>query len=213
MAKTEKKTNQVDLLGVYQYLSRELQQAKDALMTEVRMASAQIGSLHGDLKDTSDKSMMAVSQEIRFSYKQNQTIYDGLASMLTKEVGERLNSIEAMLGDLEKLQQLVESLNELKYGYMNMQSVCDATQAMVANEVNPKLDSVTMAIANEVNPKLDALTGFVSNEINALLLLFVCSWRVCQHYKWRVVNNVCCQLVTTCTLSHWVVVDWTEVLF
>ena len=169
MAKTEKKTNQVDLLGVYQYLSRELQQAKDALMTEVRMASAQIGSLHGDLKDTSDKSMMAVSQEIRFSYKQNQTIYDGLASMLTKEVGERLNSIEAMLGDLEKLQQLVESLNELKYGYMNMQSVCDATQAMVANEVNPKLDSVTMAIANEVNPKLDALTGFVSNEINALL--------------------------------------------
>ena len=169
MAKMEKKTNQVDLLGVYQYLSRELQQAKDALLTEVRMASAQIGSLHGDLKDTSDKSMMAVSQEIRFSYKQNQTIYDGLASMLTKEVSERLNSIDTMLTSLEKLQQLVDDLNELKYGYANMQAVCEMTQALVANEVNPKVDSVAMAIGNDVSPKLDALTSFVSNEIGALL--------------------------------------------
>ena len=169
MAKTDKKNNQVDLLGVYQYLSRELQMAKDALTTEVRMASAQIGNLHGDLKDSSDKAITAVSQEIRFSYKQNQTIYDGLASMLTKEVGERLNSVEEMLTALEKLQILIDDLNELKYAYVNLQAVCDTTQALVANEVNPKLDSVGMVLGNEINPKLDALTNFVCSEMNPKL--------------------------------------------
>ena len=146
MAKTEKKSNQVGLLGVYEYLRDQLEATKNALTTEVRMASAQISSLHGDLKAANDKATMAVSQEIRFSYKQNQTIYDGLAAMLTKEVGERLNSVEAMLTNLEKLQLLLEDLNELKYGYMNLQAVCDTTQAIVANEVNPKLDSLGMAL-------------------------------------------------------------------
>ena len=68
MAKTEKNTNQVDLLGVYEYLRDQLEAAKNTLVTEVRMASAQISSLHGDLKSSSDKATMAVSQEIRFSY-------------------------------------------------------------------------------------------------------------------------------------------------
>ena len=151
MAKTEKKFNQVNLLGVYEYLSRELQQARDVLMTEVRMASAQISSLHGDLKASGDKSSTAISQEIRFSYKQNQTIYDGLASMLTKEVAERLNSMEEMLSSLEKIQFILDDLNQLKYGYMNLQASCDTTQAIVANEVNPKLDSLGSVMTNEIN--------------------------------------------------------------
>ncbi len=151
MAKTEKKSNQVNLLGVYEYLSRELQQARDVLMTEVRMASAQISSLHGDLKASGDKSSTAISQEIRFSYKQNQTIYDGLASMLTKEVAERLNSMEEMLASLEKIQFILDDLNQLKYGYMNLQASCDTTQAIVANEVNPKLDSIGAVMSNEIN--------------------------------------------------------------
>ena len=164
MAKTVK-NNQVDLLGVYQYLSRELQQARDALLTEMRMASAQINSVYGDLKDSNG----AVSQEIRFSYKQNQTIYDGLASMLTKEVSERLNSVEEMLAALEKLQILLDDLNELKYGYMNLQAVCDTTQAIVANEVNPKLDSIGLVMGNEMNPKLEAIQSMIADVNNKLV--------------------------------------------
>lgn len=166
MPEMKRKNNQVDLLGVYQYLSRELQQTKDALLMEVRMASAQIGSLHGDLKDAHDKSASTVAQEIRFSYKQNQTIYDGLASMLTKEVGERLNSMEEMMTALGKLQLIIDSLEELKYGYMNMQAVCDTTQALVANEVNPKVDSIGLVLSGEVNPKLDAITNYLGNDLN-----------------------------------------------
>ena len=166
MPETKRRNNQPDLLGVYQYLSRELQQAKDALLMEVRMASAQIGSLHGDLKDAHDKSASAVSQEIRFSYKQNQTIYDGLASMLTKEVGERLNSMEEILAELSKLQLLIDSLEELKEGYMTMQAVCNTTQALVDNEVNPKLDSVGTILSGEVTPKLEAIVNYLASDLN-----------------------------------------------
>ena len=166
MPETKRKNNQVDLLGVYQYLSRELQQTRDALLMEVRMTSAQIGSLHGDLKDSHDKSASTVAQEIRFSYKQNQTIYDGLASLLTKEVGERLNSMDETLTALGKLQLIIDSLEELKYGYMNMQAVCDTTQALVANEVNPKVDSIGLVLSNDVNPKLDAITNYLGNDLN-----------------------------------------------
>ncbi len=176
MAKTVKKSNQVDLLGVYEYLRDQLEATKNTLMTEVRMASAQISSLHGDLKASNDKATMAVSQEIRFSYKQNQTIYDGLASMLTKEVGERLNSVEAMLTALEKLQLILDDLNDLKYGYLNLQAVCDTTQAIVANEVNPKLDAVQAkqllldeiyAITADINNKLAAFPS--EDEFNRLV--------------------------------------------
>ena len=72
----EKNQDKIDVL--YQWLTYELQQARDTLLTEVRMSSAQIGSLYGELKSESEQSMKAVSQEIRSSYKQNQTIYDGL---------------------------------------------------------------------------------------------------------------------------------------
>ena len=166
MPETKRKNNQADLLGVYQYLSRELQQAKDALMMELRMTSAQIGSLHGELKDAHDKSATTVAQEIRFSYKQNQTIYDGLASMLTKEVGERLNSIEEILAELSKLQLIIDSLEELKNGYVNLQAVCDTTQALVVNEVNPKLDSIGSVLTGDVTPKLDAITNYLATDLN-----------------------------------------------
>ena len=169
MPEMKRKNNQVDLLGVYQYLSRELQQTRDALMMEVRMASAQIGSLHGDLKDVHDKSTTAVAQEIRFSYKQNQTIYDGLASMLTKEVGERLNSIEEMLTSLNNLQILIDRLDELNNGYIQLQAICETTQAVVSHEINPKLDSIGVVVSNELNPKMDAISNFLYNEMNPKL--------------------------------------------
>ena len=78
------------LMGVVEYINRELEKIKNELKLEMQLASAQIAGLHGELKDVHDNSSSAIAKEIRFSYLQNQTIYDGLASMLTKEVGERL---------------------------------------------------------------------------------------------------------------------------
>ena len=75
---------------------------------------------------------------------------------VTSMPSKDLNSVEAMLTALEKLQLLIDDLNELKYGYMNLQAVCDTTQAIVANEVNPKLDSIGTSV-DEINNKLATL--------------------------------------------------------
>ncbi len=162
MAKPEK-TQQDKFDALYQWLSYELQQARDALMTEVRMSSAQIGSLYSELKNDSEKTSATVAQEIRYSYKQNQTIYDGLASMLTKEVGERLNAMDEKLAALEQLQVMLNELNEIKYSYMHLQGVCSNLTAIVSNEVNPKLDVISAKQA-----LLDQIEGTI-NEINAKL--------------------------------------------
>ncbi len=165
-----KGTNRKDhgsLLGVVEYINRELDKLRNELKMELQLASAQIGGLHGELTASQEKSSSAIAKEIRFSYLQNQTIYDGLASMLTKEVGERMNSMEEMLTELGKLQMLLDSLEELKYAYMNMQAICETTQALVANEVNPKLDSTGAILSNEVNPKLDAISNYLGGDLNA----------------------------------------------
>ncbi len=160
----EKNQDKIDVL--YQWLSYELQQAKDALLAEVKMSSAQIGSLYGELKSEHEQSSQAVSQEIRYSYKQNQTIYDGLSSMLTKEVGERLNSVDEKLNAISDIQTLLNEIDELKHCYMELLGDTRALGDSVANEVNPKLDDIAQkqalleqleATIKELNAKLDEI--------------------------------------------------------
>ena len=158
----EKNQDKIDVL--YQWLSYELQQAKDALLTELKMSSAQIGSLYGELKSENEESSKAVSQEIRYSYKQNQTIYDGLSSMLTKEVGERLNSVDEKLNAISEIQTLLNEIDELKHCYMELLGDTRALNDVVANDVTPKLDDIAQKQAvldqleetlNDINAKIE----------------------------------------------------------
>lgn len=166
MAKPEK-TQQDKFDALYQWLSYELQQARDALMTEVRMSSAQIGALYTEMKNDSEKTSSAVAQEIRYSYKQNQTIYDGLASMLTKEVGERLNAMDEKLAALEQVQVMLNELNEIKYSYMHLQGVCSNLTAILSNEVNPKLDviSAKQALLDQIEGTLNEINEKISEDL------------------------------------------------
>ena len=154
----EKNQDKIDVL--YQWLSYELQQARDTLLTEVRMSSAQIGSLYGELKSESEQSMKAVSQEIRYSYKQNQTIYDGLAAMLTQEVGERLNSMDEKLAVTAEIETLLNEISEIKYSYMQLQDTCNAIPGSVASEVNPKLEAIAekQALLEQLEEAINALS-------------------------------------------------------
>ncbi len=160
----EKNQDKIDVL--YQWLSYELQQARDTLLTELKMSSAQIGSLYGELKSENEQSSKAVSQEIRYSYKQNQTIYDGLSSMLTKEVGERLNSVDEKLNAISDIQTLLNEVEELKHCYMELLGDSRALSESVANDVVPKLDDIAQkqalleqleAVLNELSAKLDEI--------------------------------------------------------
>ncbi len=160
MAK-QPETNQDKIDVLYQWLSYELQQTKDTLLTELKMSSAQIGSLYGELKSENDASSKAVAQEIRYSYKQNQTIYDGLSAMLTKEVGERLNSVDEKLGAISEIQTLLNEIDELKHCYMELLGDTRALNDTVANDVTPKLDDIAQkqAVLDQLEETLNAINA------------------------------------------------------
>mgnify|MGYP003308571911 CR=1 FL=1 len=121
MAKIEKTQDKLD--AVYQWLVIELQKARDTLLSELRMSSAQIGALHSELKNESAQTSAVVAQELRFTYRQNQTIYDGLASILTQEVGQKLNELNDRLALLDQLQGSLNELYELKQQYVNLEAL------------------------------------------------------------------------------------------
>ena len=95
--------------ALYSWLSYDLQRMRKELINELKIASVQTSSLYQELKADKNTSAQAITQEIRYSYKQNQTIYDGLASMLTKDVGAKINSLEEKYALLEELYALVSA--------------------------------------------------------------------------------------------------------
>ena len=170
--KKQMESSKIDAL--YSWISYDLQKVKSELLNELKYSSVQIGSLHQEIKDDNGKSSQAISQEIRYSYKQNQTIYDGLAKMLTEEVGERLGAIENMQSAiqdstnevLQKLaqvneevgntvqekistvtSQLEEAVNEIKYSYVQQQAVYDGLSALIQADVVSKLDDTQAKLA------------------------------------------------------------------
>lgn len=96
------------------WLSVELQKFKAELLKELK-------------SNDSSADVELFAKELRYGYKQNQSIYDGLS---------------AMIGELDK--KLAE-LNELKYNYSQLQSAYEELNAMVSGEVLPKLDNVHTA--------------------------------------------------------------------
>ena len=94
--------------ALYSFLSRDLQRMKAELMNEMRMSSVQMSSVYKEMQSDKDKSAQAISQEIRYSYKQNQTIYDGLTTLLTEDVAERLNAMDEKTASIEEMQSAIK---------------------------------------------------------------------------------------------------------
>ena len=50
--------------------------------------------MYQEMQKDKEGSARAITQEIRYSYKQNQTIYDGLSSLLTDEVAKNIAAMK-----------------------------------------------------------------------------------------------------------------------
>ncbi len=102
--------------ALYSWLSYDLQRIRGELLKELKYSSVQMGSLYQEMHKDKDSSARAITQEIRYSYKQNQTIYDGLAKMLTEDVGERIASLDEKLSSIQETRALNEELASLLSG-------------------------------------------------------------------------------------------------
>ena len=177
--------------ALYSWLSYDLQKMKAELMNELKYSSVQFGSLCSEMKADKEKSSQAISQEIRYSYKQNQTIYDELASKLSGEVAERvkltqdiadridalnatlasLENIQTVIGEIhtlaadvhtltteevsatvkealtEALPKLEQSIDEVKFGYLQQQSIYDELSKSITEDVAAKIAALEEKLA------------------------------------------------------------------
>ena len=136
--------SQIDAL--YQWISYDLQKMRADLLKEMQMSSAQVGSLYNEIKEDNKKSSDAIAREIRYGYKQNQNVYDGLSEVIKDEVSSKLDSMEENSLSSEKIEELLNEVSELKYSYQQLQATYEG--------IEPKMDS----LAEKVE-KLDELSA------------------------------------------------------
>ena len=181
-------TSKIDAL--YSWLSYDLQKIKGELLNEMKYSSLQIGSLSKDIKSDKDKSSQVLAQEIRYSYKQNQTIYDGLASMLTEEVAKKIGAMEERVATLDDMQTTVSATNEKvalldevqsavaevleKVGALenvDVEALADALQEKVSSVVPQLQEAVTEIKYSYLQHQAiyDGITALISGDVVAKL--------------------------------------------
>ena len=173
--------------ALYSWISYDLQKMKGELLSEMKYSSVQVGALHKEIKSSEEKnaavasqSAQAISQEIRYSYKQNQTIYDGLATMLTEEVGARLAAMDERVASMDEIKALVgdalTSLDEVKasvavLGNLDADTLAETVKEKVA-EVLPQLEEAVAEIKYgylQQQAIYDGLKTLISSEVVAKL--------------------------------------------
>lgn len=161
--------SQVDAL--YQWISYDLQKMRADLLKEMQMSSAQVGSLYSEIKEDNKKSSESIAREIRYGYKQNQNVYDGLSSVIKDEVSSKLDSMEENALSADKIDELLNEVSELKYSYQQLQATYEgiAPKVDALAEKVEKLDELSARL-QEVSEKFD-LTAVENQlaDINAKL--------------------------------------------
>ncbi|MBE5745386.1 MAG: hypothetical protein E7355_04550 [Clostridiales bacterium] len=152
---SNKQTGVSKIDALYSWLSYDLQKAKKDLLEEMKYSSVQMGSLYGEMKGEGEKNSKAIAQEIRYGYIQNQNIYDGLSTA----IAETVSKIEDVIGRLDAfasdelaegvkekvagvLPPIEETLNEIKYSYLQHQSIYENLKTVINDGVITKMDEV-----------------------------------------------------------------------
>lgn len=127
--------------ALYQYL----QKMKSEILNEVRFSSAQVSST---VQDT--QNIDAIMEELRYIYKQNQNVYEGVSSTITDEVGGKLDTMSGELDDV-------------KYSCKQLQSEYEGLSGDVASngEDYKKLSDAVEAYNRQV---LDAVAAIPAPE-------------------------------------------------
>lgn len=137
---------------LYQWISGDLQGVKNALIAELKVSAAQVASMYENVKTANAAASGAIAQEIRYGYKQNQNIYEGVASLVKSEVAERLNAMDEKMTSLQQLEEILTEIADLKYSYMQLQAICEGLSSVVSNDVVPQLNSLA-----EMGTKLETI--------------------------------------------------------
>lgn len=148
---------------LYQSIARDLQKVKAELLNEVKYSSAQVGALCNTMGADKNGMNAAVAQEIRYGYKQNQNIYQGISDLVQNDVGGKLKALDEKLSALEQLKAILEELGELRYNYIQMQTIYEGLSSSVAEEVIPKVDEVAAKTGEIIDVHTRKIVDAITN--------------------------------------------------
>ncbi len=112
--------------ALYSWLSYDLQKLKKEVLSEVKASNQQA------IADAKNASTM-VTQELRYSYLQNQTIYDGLAELITGDADACKQAIENLKKSIDDIfPQYQATAQEVKYSFVQQQAIYDSIMEKVA---------------------------------------------------------------------------------
>ena len=116
---------------------------KNEVIAELKVSAVQLASMYDGIRTSNASASGAIAQEIRYGYKQNQNIYEGIASLMKTEVSERLNAVDEKMTSLEQLETILKEIAEVKYSYMQLQTAYEGLTSVVSGEVVPQLGALT----------------------------------------------------------------------
>ncbi len=126
----EKKFNSLDA-----WLKNFLQNQFKGLTESMDTSNKQMQGLYMGLQQDKNASSLAVENEIRYGYKQNQNIYEGLTSFLKNDLAAKISSMEEKVSSLENVAEILEKVNQLKEGYDQLQALCETTTSTVVPQI------------------------------------------------------------------------------
>ena len=133
--------------GLYNYLSRDLQKLKTELSNELKYSALQTSSMYSSMqKETenfvaaSEKTATSTLRELRYTYQQNQAIYEALAKILNEDVVAKLEALEGKPEALETVEQMLAELSA-KLDEINVESLSESIKDKVI-ECFPAYDEV-----------------------------------------------------------------------
>ncbi len=126
--------------ALYQWISYDLQRVKGELLKELKLSSLQVKSMYEGIKG--DNATSSLGQEIRYGYKQNQNIYEGITSLVKGEVADKIRAMEEKIATIDQVLAALNDLNEFKYSYPQLAANYEGLYGIVSNEILPKLDTI-----------------------------------------------------------------------
>lgn len=148
---------------LYQSIARDLLKVKGELLNEVKFSSAQVGALCETIKDDKNGANAALAQELRYSYKQNQSIYQGVADMVSNDIGAKLAEINEKIATIQQVQEIIDQLNELKYNYMQLQAIYEGLSASIVADVVPKVEELSKTTEASLETHSQKILDAVAN--------------------------------------------------
>ena len=134
--------------ALYNWLSYDLQKLKRELLEEVKTASAQTS-------EATKSSSKMVAQEIRYSYVQNQTIYEGLSELINNDVEQRKETMAELKQAIEEMKDNFAEQKELYESMMEKVSKLETIDAMLA-EIDRKSAEI-LSLVEDYKASVDAL--------------------------------------------------------